>query len=136
MENLWALVTGASSGIGFAYAKELASRGYPVVMVSNEKQAIQEKGEWIRQTYGVDVLALYQDLAMPGAAKALFETCQAEGIIVDILVNNAGMFFLNEIVDEKEKFLFHEAFLLIYPVSIQPAGVQSTVSSLRGDSLI
>ena len=102
MEKQWALVTGASSGIGFAYAKELASRGYPVVMVSNEEQAIQEKGEWIRKTYGVDVLALYQDLAVPGAAKALFDICQEEEIIVDILVNNAGMFFLNEIVDEKE----------------------------------
>lgn len=102
MEKQWALVTGASSGIGFAYAKELASRGYPIVMVSNEEQAIQEKGEWIRKTYGVDVLALYQDLAVPGAAKALFDICQEEEIIVDILVNNAGMFFLNEIVDEKE----------------------------------
>ena len=102
MEKQWALVTGASSGIGFAYAKELASRGYPVVMVSNEEQAIQEKGEWIRKTYGVDVLTLYQDLAVPGAAKALFDICQEEEIIVDILVNNAGMFFLNEIVDEKE----------------------------------
>lgn len=110
MEKKWALVTGASSGIGFAYAKELASRGYQLVIASNEEQAIQEKGEFIKEQYGVDVVALYRDLAIPGAAKELFDTCQEKQIEIDVLINNAGMFYFSEVLQAKaatvEKMLY------------------------------
>ena len=110
MEKRWALVTGASSGIGFAYAEELARRGFPLVIVSNEEQAIREKGEYLAGEYGVDVIALYRDLAVPGAARELYDTCQERGVEVDVLINNAGMFFYYEILQAKagvvEKMLY------------------------------
>lgn len=110
MEKRWALVTGASSGIGFAYAEELARRSFPLVIVSNEEQAIREKGEYLAGEYGVDVIALYRDLAVPGAARELYDTCQERGVEVDVLINNAGMFFYYEILQAKagvvEKMLY------------------------------
>ena len=95
MEKKWALVTGASSGIGLAYAEELASLGYQLVIVSNEEQAIREKGEFLSEKYGIEVLPLYRDLAIPGAAKELYDTCQEKNIPIEVLVNNAGMLYLH-----------------------------------------
>ena len=110
MEKKWALVTGASSGIGLAYAEELASLGYQLVIVSNEEQAIREKGEFLSEKYGIEVLPLYRDLAIPGAAKELYDACQEKNIPVDVLVNNAGMFFFCETLQAKanivEKMLY------------------------------
>lgn len=105
MERKWALITGASSGIGFAYAEELASRGYQLVIVSNEEQAIVEKGRQLSDQYRVEILSLYQDLAIPGAAKELHDTCMEKGIPIEILINNAGMFFFNETVEEKPRII-------------------------------
>lgn len=110
MEKKWALVTGASSGIGFAYAEELASRGYQLVIVSNEEQAIREKGDFLSQTYQVEVLSLYRDLAIPRAAQELYDTCQERGIQIEVLINNAGIFFFSETLQAKasivEKMLY------------------------------
>ena len=100
-ESKWALVTGASSGIGLAYSEELASRGYALVMVSNEEAVIHEKAQSIKAKYGVEVLSIYQDLAIPEAAKSLYDTCLAHGIFVEVLVNNAGMFFFYETLQVK-----------------------------------
>lgn len=103
MENRWALITGASSGIGYAYAEEMAKRGYPLVIVSNEAEAIGQKAELLHQTYQVNVCAFYRDLAIPGAAEELYHTCREKGIEVEVLINNAGMFFFRETVEEKSK---------------------------------
>lgn len=108
-ENAWALITGASSGIGLAYAREMASRGYNIVIVSNEKEAIHEKADELKSQYAVEVIPLYQDLAVPGAADQLFRICQEKGLFIEVLINNAGMFYFEEIVEEPvrtEKMLY------------------------------
>lgn len=103
MERQWALITGASSGIGYAYAVELASRGFNLVIVSNEEEAIKEKAELLHQKYAVETVGLYRDLACPGAAEELFAACCERKIEIEVLVNNAGMFYFNEIVEENYK---------------------------------
>lgn len=103
MDRQWALVTGASSGIGYAYAAELASRGFNLVIVSNEEQVIQEKATVLQQQYDVEVIPLYRDLAIPGAAEELYTTCQQRNLEIEVLVNNAGMFYFNEILEEKSR---------------------------------
>lgn len=58
----YALVTGASSGIGYQYARIMAEKGYNVIMVSNEADAIVEKAETIRKDYPVETVPLMRDL--------------------------------------------------------------------------
>lgn len=62
-----AIVTGASSGIGLEYARELCSRGYDVVMVSNEEERLTQHAEELSQTYEVQTWPLCMDLSQPDA---------------------------------------------------------------------
>jgi len=88
-----ALVTGASSGIGLAISHELIQRGYPLLMVSNEEEKLEEAARDLEIKYGIRVAYLYMDLAKYDSAKELFEYCKTNNFIIDILVNNAGIFF-------------------------------------------
>lgn len=63
MERMWALITGASSGIGYCYAEELASRGYPLVVVSNEEAALCKAADRLARQYGVEICPIPMDLA-------------------------------------------------------------------------
>ena len=99
MKGEYALVTGASSGIGLCYARELASRGYGLFIVSNQLREIEESAALIRREYGVDVRSMCIDLAQEGAAEQLLEYVEREGLEVEIVINNAGVFFFNNLIE-------------------------------------
>ena len=91
-----ALVTGASSGIGLEYAKQLA-RDYhtDLLLVSNQEEEQTRVANQLATTYGVKAYPLYADLSRQDAAEQLYQYCQDNHLVVDILVNNAGVFFFN-----------------------------------------
>ncbi len=95
-----ALITGGSSGMGLEYARQLAGRGYDLVLVSNRQHELDAAAEMLRACFPVEVRARFQDLATPDAADRLFEWCREAAFLPDILINNAGMFFFKELQPE------------------------------------
>lgn len=95
--GMTALVTGASSGMGLEYARQLAAAGCSVVMVSNQAEALEVCAEELRQQFPVEIRAKYADLSEAGAASDLWDYCEENGLKIDILINNAGMFFFEEL---------------------------------------
>lgn len=101
----YALITGASSGIGRCYAMELASRGYGIIAVSNQPEELVKVVEELRQCYGVEAFAVDMDLAKPSAAEELYKRCRHEGWEVEILVCNAGMLLFSTLVQTEPQRL-------------------------------
>jgi uncharacterized protein len=87
----WALVTGACSGIGLEICRELARRGHPLVLVSNQEQALRAAAAALTAEHDVPTEHVVLDLATPQAAALLHEEVRRRGIGVDILVSNAGI---------------------------------------------
>jgi hypothetical protein len=84
------LVTGASSGIGKAFAELLASLGAHLILVARTESALQEQAALFKQKYGVDVHIFPCNLGIPGSALKLFEQVKKSNLVIDILINNAG----------------------------------------------
>lgn len=84
----YALITGASSGIGEAIAREYARRGKPLILTARRKERLETLAAELGQKVPVVVLAA--DLADPKAPQEMFAAIQAAGLPVDTLVNNAG----------------------------------------------
>lgn len=85
----WALVTGASSGIGVAFAEELAGMGFNLVMVARRGEAMKELGSRLAQQYGIEYKVLAIDLTEEGFYAQL--DAELKDLQVGLLVNNAGM---------------------------------------------
>ena len=90
LRGKWALVTGASSGLGVDFARELAERGASLILVARRLERLEEVAGELREAYGVDVDVIPMDLGAPGAPQELYDRVARAGRSIDVLVNNAG----------------------------------------------
>jgi len=86
----YALITGASQGIGKAIAQELAARKINLLLVARNEAALRTLAENLRQQHGVEAYYHAADLSLPGAATLVADWCRNGGYSIRYLVNNAG----------------------------------------------
>jgi len=97
----YAIVTGGSSGIGLAYAEELAARNYNLLIVSNRDDLNLTAQQHLHSLYpNLEIKTLMMDLAVQEAAQQLFDYCNEQQLDVEVLVNNAGMFYFGAAVEK------------------------------------
>ena len=88
--NHWALVTGASGGIGYELSRCFAGDGFNVVLVARNAGRLAEVARELEEQYHIEAVVLPKDLSAPGAAGEIFSNVRKRDISVDVLVNNAG----------------------------------------------
>lgn len=86
----WALVTGASAGIGIALARELAGRGAKLILTARRRERLEALAAEFADK-GTEVRIVTADLNDPAAPQQIYDATEGAGITVDILVNNAGL---------------------------------------------
>lgn len=95
---MFALITGGSSGIGLAMARELGRRGYDLLLVSRTASRLDAAAASLHEDTGHTVVTHAVDLSAHGAAQALFDWIGEQQFDVEVLVNNAGAFLFNDVV--------------------------------------
>ncbi|MBS1214780.1 MAG: short-chain dehydrogenase/reductase [Proteobacteria bacterium] len=87
----YALITGASRGIGAAFAHRLAAEKRPLILVSRDREDLGTLKTELGERHGIPVHVLVADLTQADAARTIHDTCARNGWRVSLLVNNAGM---------------------------------------------
>lgn len=109
VKNKTVLITGASSGIGEAFAYELAKQGANLIITARSKDKLQELANKIHKEYNVQVTVLTGDLLLKETPQKLYDQIKQAGLSVDLLINNAGfgkwVNFLDESIEDYDKML-------------------------------
>jgi short-subunit dehydrogenase len=90
MEKNFALVTGASGGMGLEFARLLAKDNYNLLLIARSESKLKSIASELEIQYAIKVLIQVKDLSQPSAADEIFEFTHQNNLIVDVLINNAG----------------------------------------------
>lgn len=90
IQNKWTLITGASSGIGEAFAHEFAAKGSHLILVARSESKLVALAEKLKKEYRIQTEVIISDLSQEGSPAKLYQQCMERGLSVDILINNAG----------------------------------------------
>jgi len=86
----WALVTGASAGIGAEFCRQLAANGYRLVLVARRADKLQSVADELQNSHATECVIIQADLSANEACQAIVERLEQESINIEYLVNNAG----------------------------------------------
>ncbi|HEY6945513.1 MAG TPA: SDR family oxidoreductase [Candidatus Acidoferrum sp.] len=136
-QGKWALVTGASAGIGVALAEELAVGGTHLVLTARRKDRLDALAQRLASTYKVQTEVFPADLADPGAREKIFALTRDKGIAIDLLINNAGFGKYGEFPSvDKQRLLDMVQVNCAAVVHLTHLFLQGMVVRRRGDILI
>tara|TARA_B110000263_G_C15299790_1_gene507374 strand:- start:1756 stop:2559 length:804 start_codon:yes stop_codon:yes gene_type:complete len=109
MKNSYALVTGASSGIGLEIVNCLAKRGFNLILTARRENILRDLSKEISAQYNVKVNYISSDLSLKESPEKIYDFCKSKNYNVDILVNNAGYaiptVFEKTLMEDEEKFI-------------------------------
>jgi short-subunit dehydrogenase len=89
--NNYAVITGASAGLGAEFSKQLAAKGLNLVLIARRLEKLEQAAEELSSAYGIDVKVMAADLTQSDAPSSIHQFCESENITVSWLVNNAGV---------------------------------------------
>jgi short-subunit dehydrogenase len=135
-----ALITGASYGIGEAFAQRLAADGAHLILTARSRERLDALASRLREQFGINVTVVVADLAEPSAPASIFAEVQRQGSQADLLINNAGFGAVGdfarlplerqlEMIQVNVTALVALAHLFVQPMLARRAGAIINVSS-------
>jgi uncharacterized protein len=94
-----ALVTGASGGLGEAFAEQLAQQGYNLVLVARSEDKLKMVAQRLEQLHEIKTIVIAADLGSPAAVEHVIAEVKRRGVDIDLLVNNAGFGIFERFVE-------------------------------------
>ena len=141
--NQTTIVTGASSGLGAEFARQLAARGADLVLVARRADRLESLADELTRAHGITVTTVARDLGLPDAGRSLRTELESRGIHATGLVNNAGFGTHHAFTDEdpdrlQDMIALNVSALVdltrafIEPLTAADNGVLINVASLLG----
>ena len=98
-QGMTALITGASVGLGEAFARQLAQQGANLVLVARSEEKLNRLAETLREQNKVQVIVLPADLSLSDAVDNLIAEVRSRDLKINILINNAGLGVFEDFLD-------------------------------------